>query len=425
MRPTHLFVLKGYPRLSETFIAQEILALERRGLALALASLRRPTDARVHPVHRDIRAAVNYLPEYLYREPARVFRAWRHWRRRASYARARAVWLADLAREPTTHRGRRFGQALVLAAELPPSVRHLHAHFLHTPASVVRYTALLTGLPWSASAHARDIWTTPDWDLREKLAAAEWVVTCTESGRRRLAGLAPAPERVGLVYHGLDFRRFAPPPPRLGNARDGSDAAQPVVILSVGRAVPKKGYGDLLKALARLPASLSWRFVHVGGGVLSKTLRRQAARLGLAGRIEWLGAEPQDAVLLRYRAADLFVLASRIAKDGDRDGLPNVLMEAQSQGLAVIATAVSGVPELIVDGTTGVLVPEGQPEWLAGALAALIADPARRGALGQAGLERARAHFDMTAGIDALARRFGLVPAATEEAPCPSLSMRP
>ena len=148
-----VFVVKGYPRLSETFIAQEILALERRGLDIRIVSLRHPTDKDVHPVHREIRAPVSYLPEYLYQEPLRVLRAWRRQRRRPSYRTARAAWLRDLRRDPTPNRIRRFGQALVLADELPAGARRLHAHFLHTPASVARYAALLAGLGWSCSAH--------------------------------------------------------------------------------------------------------------------------------------------------------------------------------------------------------------------------------------------------------------------------------
>ncbi|HYL25550.1 MAG TPA: hypothetical protein VEV21_14260, partial [Burkholderiales bacterium] len=155
------FVVKGYPRLSEAFIAQEIAALERRGLDILIVSLRRRTDDRLHAVHREIRAAVHYLPEYLYREPLRVLRAWRAVRKLATYRNARAIWLRDLLRDPTPNRIRRFGQALALAAELPRDVGRLHAHFLHTPASVARYAAILRGLPWSGSAHAKDIWTTP------------------------------------------------------------------------------------------------------------------------------------------------------------------------------------------------------------------------------------------------------------------------
>ena len=162
------FVLKGYPRLSETFIAQEILALEQRGLKILIISLRHPTDRTTHPVHRLIRSALLYLPEYLYQEPRRVWRGWLRSRRRSGYRAARGAWLADLRRDPTPNRIRRFGQSLVLAAELPENVTHLHAHFLHTPASVARYAALITGLSWTVSAHAKDIWTIPVWEKRDK-----------------------------------------------------------------------------------------------------------------------------------------------------------------------------------------------------------------------------------------------------------------
>ena len=405
------FVLKGYPRLSETFIAQEILALERLGLEILIVSLRHPTDRAIHPIHRQIRAALLYLPEYLHRELARIWRGWLHSRRLPGYSAARAAWLSDLSRDPTPNRIRRFGQALVLAAELPHDIGHIHAHFLHTPASVARYTALLNGLGWTVSAHARDIWTLPEWEKRTKLAEAEWIVTCTEIARSHLAGLMSRPDAVCLCYHGLDLERFAAPP-RGVNRRNGSDPHQLVLILSVGRAVAKKGYDDLLEALALLPADLEWRFVHIGGGALAAALRLQAERLGLSRRIEWRGAMPQPEVLAAYREADLFVLASKVAKDGDRDGLPNVLIEAQSQRLACVSTDVSAIPELIEQNVTGLLVPPGNPIALAEALERLIRHPEDRARLGAAGEYRVRRHFSMETGIDLLAARFGLASAA-------------
>ena len=408
------FVVKGYPRLSETFIAQEIEALAARGLDILIVSLRQPTDPATHPVHRRIRAPLLYLPEYLYRAPLRVWRGWLASRQRPGYRVARRVWLADLARDPTPNRVRRFGQALVLAAELPADIEHLHAHFLHTPASVARYAAVMLGLPWSVSAHAKDIWTIPHWEKREKLADAHWAVTCTAAGHRHLAALAPADDRVALSYHGLDFDRFAPPEERASGG-DGSDPARPVVLLSVGRAVAKKGYDDLLAAMALLPPDLHWRLVHIGGGPLARPLKREAARLGLSDRIEWRGARPQPEVLAAYRAVDLFVLAAKTAPDGDRDGLPNVLLEAQSQRLACVATRLSGIPELIEDGRTGVLVPPADPKELAAAIAALIRDPERRERLGAAGEARVRGEFDLVAGIDLLAVRFGLAASAGVE----------
>ena len=251
-------------------------------------------------------------------------------------------------------------------------------------------------------------------------------MTCTRAGFEHLAALAPARAAAGalaLVYHGLDFRRFPAPAASADPGRDGTDAGRPVRLLAVGRAVEKKGFDDLLAALARLPRELQWRLRHVGGGPLGEALKAQAAAAGLAERIDWLGAQPQERVLAEYRAADLFVLPCRVAPDGDRDGLPNVLMEAQSQRLAVVSTVVSGVPELVEHGHTGLLVPPRAPDDLAAALAALIADPARRGALGAAGHARVRSRFDMAAGIAALAARFGL--AGAEPADAPQVAVEP
>ena len=398
---TVCIVLKGYPRLSETFIAQEILALQNRGVALTIASLRHPTDSQVHPVHRDIRAAVNYLPEYLHDEPGRVFKAWTRIRSRSGFKAACAAFHADLVRDPTRNRIRRFGQACVLADELPPGTSRLYAHFLHTPASVARYAAMMTGLPWCCSAHAKDIWTTPQWDIEEKLAELDWLVTCTAFGADHLRQLAPRPETVSLLYHGLDFTRFPSPP-----SSNKSGEGRPVRILSVGRAVEKKGYAVLLQALALLPRNLEWQFSHIGGGPLLDALRAQADRLDLTTRIEWRGPQPQEIVLEALRAADIFSLASKIADDGDRDGLPNVLMEAQSQALAIAATKAAGIPELIVDGETGLLAPANDPDALAANLTRLIGDPALRRRLGDAGFDRVRTEFSLDSGIDMLAERL-------------------
>lgn len=399
---TICFVLKGYPRLSETFIAQEVQALERRGVAIRIASLRHPTDRNVHPVHRDIAAEVTYLPEYLHQEPARIVSAWSRIRRLPGYRRARDTFLGDLRRDATRNRIRRFGQACVLADELPADTTRLHAHFLHTPASVARYAALMRALPWSCSAHAKDIWTTPQWEIAEKLRSLDWLVTCTAYGAKYLQSLAPKPDTVSLLYHGLDFDRFPPP-----TANRSREPGEPLRILSVGRAVAKKGYDDLLDALARISDTPDWHFYHVGGGPLLNALRARAQRLGIADRIEWRGPQPQQAVLAALREADIFALASKTADDGDRDGLPNVLMEAQSQALPVVATTTAGIPELVLDEQTGLLAPPGNPQALADALARLVGDANLRRKLGDAGYCRVRAAFSMKTGIDLLAARFG------------------
>jgi len=392
-------VVKGWPRLSETFIAQELVALEARGHTLELWSLRRPQDAKRHPLHDALRAPVRYLPEYLHDEPARVLRGVLGSMARGGFWRAAGLWLRDLWRDPTRNRLRRFGQACVLARELPPGCPALYAHFMHTPASVTRYAAVMRGLPWAFSAHAKDIWTSPDWEKREKLSAdtagAVFGATCTAYGAESLRGLADVPDRVNLIYHGLDLTRFPDPPPERP-ARDGT--GEPVLLLSVGRLVEKKGYDRLLEALALLPPGLAWRFVHIGGGDLKKPLAAQAERLGIADRIDWQGARNQPEVIAAMRAADLFVLPSRIAADGDRDGLPNVLMEAASQLLAIVSTPVAAIPEFITDGVEGVLSSD-DPQALAQALGQIIRDPKRRGAMAAAARIRLVRDFGMDRGI--------------------------
>jgi glycosyltransferase involved in cell wall biosynthesis len=408
-------VVKGYPRLSETFIAQEIMALEQRGLALEIWSLRHPTERALHPMHKAIRARVAYLPEYLYEEPLRVLRgAFWSLGQKGFRPAIKAFW-RDLKRDFTANRVRRLGQAFVMAREMPEDVRHLHVHYLHTPASVVRYAALLTGRSWTFSAHAKDIWTTPVWEKREKMADALWGVTCTAQGAGHLQSLAQ-PDKVSLVYHGLDLSRF-PAAPESRPARNGSDPLDPVRIVSVGRAVAKKGFGDLIQALAALPQDLHWRFAHVGGGELLNTLKKQAQDAGIADRVAFLGSKAQPDIVALLREADLFTLPSKEAKSGDRDGLPNVIMEAASQGLAIVATDFAGIPEFIRNDVEGQLVRPGDWEALSNALNLLARDPERRKALGDAAFSRLRRDFSMEGGIDVLEARLRAVAESPKREP--------
>jgi glycosyltransferase involved in cell wall biosynthesis len=410
-------VVKGYPRLSETFIAQEILALEARGLEFEIWSLRHPTERAVHPMNKKIKARVTYLPEYLYEEPIRVLKgAFWSLGQKGFGATLRAFW-RDLRRDFTANRIRRLGQAFAMARELPVELGHIHVHYLHTPASVVRYAALLTGRTWTFSAHAKDIWTTPDWEKREKMQEALWGVTCTAQGAEHLRALS-SNERVSLVYHGLDLSRF-PAPPENRPARDGSNPTDPIRIVSVGRAVAKKGYGDLLQALAALPQDLHWRFAHIGGGELLSSLKSQAQQAGIADKVAFLGSKAQPDIIALLREADIFVLPSKKASSGDRDGLPNVIMEAASQSLPIIATDFAGIPEFIRNKIEGELVPPGDWEALSNALNLLARDPAQRKALGDAAYLRLRHDFSMDGGIDLLESRLRMMAQASAKQPEP------
>ncbi|GLP88141.1 glycosyltransferase family 4 protein [Tritonibacter mobilis] len=402
-RPALAVLVKGWPRLSETFIAQELVALEDAGQPFEIWSLRHPTDTKTHPLHDRLQAPVHYLPEYLYDDPARVAKSRTIAQALPGYAAAYRIWRADLRRDPSHNRIRRFGQACVLAAELPPEVRGLYAHFLHTPSSVARYAAIMRGLPWSFSAHAKDIWTSPEWELREKLSSrthgAAFGATCTGFGAKHLQDLS-AGTPVDLIYHGLDLTRFPAPPDREARAPDA-----PFHMMSVGRLVEKKGFDRLIAALALLPADLDWHWTHIGGGGLGDLLQGMAEDAGIAARITWRGACDQPEVIAAMRAADLFVLPSRVAEDGDRDGLPNVLMEAASQGLPILSTPVSAIPEFIQSGTHG-LLSDDTPAALADAMLRLAHAPDEARRMADAALNRLRRDFGMDPGIRQLNTRL-------------------
>lgn len=397
-------VVKGWPRLSETFIAQELVALEEAGLQFDIWSLRHPTDIKTHPLHDRLRAQVHYLPEYLRDEPDRVAKARDAATTMAGYDAALAAFRADEARDDSPNRRRRFGQACVLAHEASGDLTGLYAHFLHTPSSVARYAAILRDVPWSFSAHAKDIWTSPTWELREKLSHAHhgavFGATCTGFGAAHLRKLSDGQTPVDLVYHGLDLDRFPPPPHRAPRTTDS-----PFELMSVGRLVEKKGFDRLIAALALLPEALNWHWTHIGGGPLVQKMKARADAAGLGARIDWRGACDQPEVIAAMRAADLFVLPSRIAEDGDRDGLPNVLMEAASQKLPILSTPVSAIPEFIDTGTHGILVEDG-PRSLAAAITTFANDPALGPRLAEAAYARLRQDFTMAPGIARLHARL-------------------
>lgn len=396
--PKLAVVVKGFPRLSETFVARELQALEARGLAFSLHALRHPgSDAKL--VENHVGAVPHYLPEYLHEAPLRVMAAVMRARRMKGFGAAWRAFRADLGLEFERGRVRRFGQACVLACEMPASVRHIYAHFAHSPASVARYAGLMRGIGFSISAHAKDIWTAPEWDLRQKMREAGFVTVCNQAGYGRLAALGGG--GLNLIKHGLAKDAVAAAAP--AQARDGSAASDPVRIVSVARAVEKKGLRVLVDALAQLPRAMAFRFDHFGGGPLAGELKEKARGLGLADRVTWHGPQPHAAVIAALDRSDLFVLPARMGSDGDRDGIPNALLEAQARGLAVVSTRVGGIEEAVTDGRTGRLVTPGDAGALAAALRVLIQSPSERLALGGAALTHARQAYDAQAGYDALA----------------------
>ena len=358
-RPIGVLV-KIWPKLSETFILEEVLGLERRGLDLRLYALEPASDSIVHPDVARVRAPVATLTRGVALLAAHMKLLLRHPLRHAG-----AAWRGLQGRMAWAH----FVKAGWLAQRLlDDGVAHLHAHFISAPAAVAEQAAHLAGVPFSISAHAKDIYLSEARELRLRLDAARFTVTCTEANRAVLSALAPQ-AAVHRLYHGVDHARFHP------GRRLLADGAPPMIV-SVGRLRPKKGLDLLVRACARLrDAGQAFTCDIVGYGPEQGSLQALIDALGLGDQVRLVGKLSRDEVIERYARAAIYVQPARIAADGDRDGIPNVLLEAMAMGLPVVATRVSGIPELVRAGVNGVLVEPEDPVQLANAIAQLLRQP--------------------------------------------------
>ena len=365
-RPLGVLV-KVYPKLSETFILEEILGLERRGLSLRLYALAPATDAIAHPAVAQVRAPLTVVPAAV-RGHALDF-ATRHARLLRAEPLRYAATLALALR-----RGRRglhdFVRAGWLAAQLQDDgIEHLHSHFISTPADTAELVGRLSKRTFSISAHAKDIYLSGAEAVRRKLLAARFTVTCTEANREVLAAIAPSAS-VHRMHHGIDHAVFHP-------ARRVLAAPDAPLIVSVGRLRAKKGLDNLIDACALLrDRGQAFACEIVGYGEEQARLQAQIDRLRLASRVRLVGKLAREQVIERYARAAVYVQPSRIAIDGDRDGIPNVLLEAMAMGLPVVATRISGIPELVGDGINGILVGADEPAALADAITRLLDRPA-------------------------------------------------
>jgi glycosyltransferase involved in cell wall biosynthesis len=402
-RPVLGMVLKGYPRISETFISNEILLLEQLGFRIHIFSMRRGREGFTHRSLARVQARVDYLPETFLRHVHRL--AFHNLklaaRRPGRYAQGLKAARRRFARSRNPASLRHFLQAGYLVDRFLPGrgVAHLHAHFAHSPASVALYASALSGLPFSFTAHAKDIYTTDAAQLREKIALARYVVTCTDYNRRHLEGLASGlATPIHRIYHGIDTNLFA------AGGRVNDRPGPPYRLLTVARLTAKKGIPTVLRALKALRAEgVDFTHTLIGDGDDRERTLALIGELELGGVCRWLGVQPHHVVREHYLAADAFVLGCEIAADGDRDGIPNVLFESMAMGVPVAATAVSAIPELVEDGVTGRLVPPGRPEALAAALRALLTDAGLRRRVITAARQRVLADFDNAALVGALA----------------------
>ncbi len=386
------YVAKKFPRFSETFIVNEILALEERGLEITTLSRRLPDEGRFHPSVARLGRPVRYLSEGRSDALGSVL------------AREGEVLDDCLDRLPDAIRWlRRFGlpSPLGLLAEALAAVAiarreglaHLHAHFATDATTVALLAHRLGGIPYSFTAHAKDLYrdAVDPALFAEKVDGARFVVTVCDANLAHIRGrLAPRSRTPVLrLYNGIDLSFFAPA------ERNG---ARPRAIVAVGRLVPKKGFEVLVDAATQLAArGVDFEVEIIGDGECAPALRERIERAGLAGHVRLLGALPQPEVRDRLRTAAVGCLPCVVDDDGNRDALPTSLLESMAVGLPIVSTPVGGVAEIVADGETGWLVPPGEPEALATALAEALAEPERSRARGALGRRRAEALFDVRA----------------------------
>lgn len=400
-RQTVGYLLKTFPKVSETFILNEILGLERQGVSLEIFSLTRPADNEFHCVSAQAQAPVWYLPYGIMRWGLRALKAHVRLCRRDPRRYAKAVRLIAGRKEGLTLF--KFLKAGFLASLIEErGIQRLHAHFANVPAAMAELVHLLTGIPFSFTAHAKDIYLSDPEILNRKIHHAEFVVTCTEYNRDFLQNVSTNGTPIHRVYHGLDLDRFQPAIPDHGSA----DETVPL-LLSVGRLREKKGFPVLLHTCRLLKErGRRFRCQIVGYGPLQPELETMIQALGLTDCVFLLGKKPHADVLALYRQATVFVLPCQITSDGDRDGIPNVLMEAMAMQVPVVSTDVSGIPELIDHMSNGLTVPPEDPAALAQAITHLLDTPTLRIALGRAGRARVSERFSHSCATKTLQALF-------------------
>jgi colanic acid/amylovoran biosynthesis glycosyltransferase len=384
------YVLKRFPRFSETFILNELLALQDSGAEVHVFSLLTPPDEPRHARLGQLRAPVTYLAQ-----PA-GHDAVAHPRDAALFA----------GQSPRAVAGLQAKAAEVARLARAAGITHLHAHFGSDPATAALLAARLTGGTFSFTAHARDIYHTyvsPEVDAekrRAKLREAAFTITVSDFNAAHLRDLCPeAAARIHRLYNGIDLSLFSP-----------SDEGQPGRILAVGRLVDKKGLGVLVRACAILrDQRIAFQCRIIGDGPLKSDLAAEINALGLEAQVEMVGPMPQELLARELGTAAIATLPCVISPDGDRDGLPTVLLEAMGKAVPVVTTTVTGGPEIVADGETGLLCPPDDPAALANALSALLTDPFRARAMGVAGRLRAERQFDLTTNVATLASHFEAV----------------
>jgi glycosyltransferase involved in cell wall biosynthesis len=391
-----IYVIGTFPSLTTTFIDREVRALRRVGVDVQVVSMRRPpADLPLSTEQVEAAEGALYLFPMHWRRllAAQLYFGARHPRRLLSALAYlvtrphpdRRAWLMTLAH---------FGEgvyAAYLVRDRP--FRELHAHFADRAATIALIMSRLFAKPYSLSIHAgADIYVSPVL-LPEKILGARHVVTCTAYNRAYLERLLDCDleKQVSCIRHGLELEKYS--------AQSRAADSLPI-ILAVGQLAERKGLADLVRSCGLL-RDRGYQFVcHiVGQGPQRPELERLIADLGLEQIVLLCGPLPHEAVIEAYARAALFVLPCRQTKEGDIDGIPNVLPEAMAMGVPVVSTHLSAIPELIYDGENGLLVPPDDPAALAEKMAVLLTQPALREELGRNGRRTALEMFDVAQNV--------------------------
>jgi glycosyltransferase involved in cell wall biosynthesis len=400
------YVLKRYPRYSETFVVNEILAHEAAGLEIEIFALRPAADTHFQDAIARVRAPVHYVST----EAVKPSRFWQELRE----ARDGLPGLRGALEESLDADAEDVRQAALLAQTARArGIEHLHAHFATVATTVARLAGRFAELPYTFTAHAHDIFSdaVEPADLARKVRDAAGVATVSEYNLAHLRSRHPRhAAKIRRIYNGLPLDRFTWEAPR----------ARPARILGVGRLVEKKGFEYLIDA-CRILADRGRDFEGriLGSGLLEPQLADRIRRQGLLGRVVLAGNRPQAEVVEELRSAAVLAVPCVLACDGNRDGLPTTLLEAMALGTPCVATDVTGIPEVLRDGATGLMVPQGDARALADALERLLDDPDERVRLATAARRRIEADFEVHRNAALLCELFAAAQGArTERARC-------
>jgi glycosyltransferase involved in cell wall biosynthesis len=398
--PKVAYVLAEFPSMSETFILREMMALEQRGVQILPFALRRPVSNVTHPEAKPFLVRVHYRLS-LTAWPSMTSVLYVLFKRPFRFLSLLGKALAK--GDPDDGSRLRAVYHLLTAAEFARAagrsgVTQVHAHFAYVPADIGAMMARLLGVRFSLSAHAWDLYTRKKEATRARVRAASFVAVCTREGRDCLKGVCPwlPDDRLVLLRHGVFPDRYA-----------RANAMEPV-ILGVGRLEEKKGFQYLIDACRLLKESgVRFRCVMAGGGTLYQPLLEQIEKSGLTLDVSLAGELTQDKLMDLYGTAMVLVVPSVAAADGDRDGLPNVLLEAMAMQIPVLATASPAITEVITDGVQGLLVPPGNSQRLAEGLKVLLADEGARQRMGGRGRETVCRDFNVNRNVEKLVDLFG------------------